>query len=84
VKIQKGASKTTSKINDENQIEKQFMSSQKFHRTPARRVQETTTGEQFKLQILESFDPVTQDKDWQSPACTLTRHNKNGRAGNKN
>jgi hypothetical protein len=60
--IRSGTSKTTSEINDENQIEKQFMSAQAFHQTPGGRVRETTAGEQFKLRSLESFDPVTQEQ----------------------
>jgi hypothetical protein len=47
--IRSGTSKTTSEINDENQIEKQFMSAQAFHQTPGGRVRETTAGEQFEL-----------------------------------
>jgi hypothetical protein len=50
-----------SKIDDRKQFEKQFISSQTFHRTTGGRVWETTTGEQFKPQILESFDPTTQE-----------------------
>jgi hypothetical protein len=38
------------------------MSSQIFHRTPDGRIQEITAGEQLEPRILESFDPVTQDK----------------------
>jgi hypothetical protein len=56
-----GASKTTCKINDKNRLEKQFISSQSFHRTPGGRVRETTAREQFKPRILESFDPTTQE-----------------------
>jgi hypothetical protein len=56
-----GASKTTSEIDDENQIKKQFISSQVFHRTPGGRVQEITVGERFEPRILESFGPVTQE-----------------------
>jgi hypothetical protein len=39
----------------------EFKSSQAFHRTSGVRIQEITTGEQFEPQILESFDPVTQE-----------------------
>jgi hypothetical protein len=42
---QNGASETTCKIDDKNRLEKQFISSQTFHRTPNRRVQETTVKE---------------------------------------
>jgi hypothetical protein len=45
---QNSASKTTSKINDKNQREEQFISSQAFHRTLGERVRETTAGQQFK------------------------------------
>jgi hypothetical protein len=33
------------KIDDENRIEEQFISSQAFHRTPGGRIQQITTGE---------------------------------------
>jgi hypothetical protein len=48
-------------IDDKNQIEEQFISSHVFHRTPGESVRETTAGEQFEPQNLESFDPVTQE-----------------------
>jgi hypothetical protein len=48
VETQNGASKTTTEIDDKNQIEEQFISSQVFQRTPGGRVQETTAGEQFE------------------------------------
>jgi hypothetical protein len=54
------AGKTTSEIDDKNQIEEQFISSQAFHRTFGGRVQKTTVEDQFEPQNLESFDPVTQ------------------------
>jgi hypothetical protein len=54
------ASKTTREIDDKNQLKKQFISSQSFHRTPGGRVRETTAGERFRPQILETFDPVAQ------------------------
>jgi hypothetical protein len=38
---------------------KQFIFSQTFHRTSDGRIQEITTGERFKPQILEPFNPVT-------------------------
>jgi hypothetical protein len=59
--IRNGASKTTSEIDDENWIEKQFLSSQAFHGTPDGRVQEITAAEQFEPRILEYFVPVTQE-----------------------
>jgi hypothetical protein len=58
---QNGASTITSEIDDENQIEKQFMSSQAFHRTTDRRIQKITAEERFKPRPLESFEPVTQE-----------------------
>jgi hypothetical protein len=48
-------------IDDKNQIEEQFISSHAFHRTPGESVRETTAGEQFEPQNLESFDPMTQE-----------------------
>jgi hypothetical protein len=51
-----------SKIDDKNQIEKQFMSSQAFHRTPGARELENAVWVQFSLENLESFEPVTQDQ----------------------
>jgi hypothetical protein len=54
-------SKTTCEIDDKNQIEDPFISSQSFHWTPAERIQEITVKERFKPQIIESFDPVTQE-----------------------
>jgi hypothetical protein len=71
--IRNGASKTTSKIDDKNWIEKQFIYSQTFHRTPGGRVQKTTAGERFKPRILESFDPVTQDQYRASPTTIFTK-----------
>jgi hypothetical protein len=57
---QNGASKTTSEIDDKNQIKNRFISSQTFNRTPDERVQKITTKVQFKPQNLESFNPMTQ------------------------
>jgi hypothetical protein len=54
-------SKTTCEIDDKNQIEEQFMSSQTFHRTLGERIRKITVKEQFEPQIIESFDPVTQE-----------------------
>jgi hypothetical protein len=55
------ASKTTSKIDDKNQIKKQFISSQIFHRTYGGRIRKTTVGVQFGPRIFESFEPATQE-----------------------
>jgi hypothetical protein len=46
---QNGASNTTSKIDNKDRIEEQFISSQAFQQTPGERIQETTAGEQFEL-----------------------------------
>jgi hypothetical protein len=59
--IWNGASKTTSEIDDKNRIEKQFTSSQTFHRTSGGRIWEITARERFEPRILESFGPVTQE-----------------------
>jgi hypothetical protein len=48
VKAQGGANKTTREIDDKDRLEKQFISSQAFHRTPGRRARETTAGERFR------------------------------------
>jgi hypothetical protein len=63
---------TSCKINDKNQLKKQFISSQAFHRTPGVRAQEITVGDRFEPRILESFDPVTQEHNRASPARTET------------
>jgi hypothetical protein len=44
-----GARKTSCEIDDRNQLEKQFISSQVFHRTPGGRDQKTTAEERFEL-----------------------------------
>jgi hypothetical protein len=61
METQNGASKTTREIDDKNRLEKQFISSQTFHRAPGGRVRETTTGEQFGLENLELFNPAAQE-----------------------
>jgi hypothetical protein len=58
---QNGASETTCKIDDKNRLEKQFISSHAFHRTPDKRVQETTMEERFRPRILETFNPMSQE-----------------------
>jgi hypothetical protein len=67
-----GASKTTSEIDDENRIKKQFMSSQPFHQTLGGRVREITTEIQFTLQILKSFGLTTQELNRFHPTATFT------------
>jgi hypothetical protein len=62
--IRNGACKTTSEIDDRNQLEKRFISSQAFHRTTGGRVQKITTREQFESQNLEIFNPAAQENDW--------------------
>jgi hypothetical protein len=54
MKARKGANKTTREIDDKNLTQKQFISSQAFHRTLGGRVRETTAGERFRPQILET------------------------------
>jgi hypothetical protein len=71
------ASKTTSEIDDENRIEKQFMSSQAFHRTPGTRIRETTVGEQFESRNLELFDPVDQEYDRVPAPINISKHKNN-------
>jgi hypothetical protein len=44
------------------------MSSKAFHQTPDGRIQKNTAEEQFKSQIFESFEPVTQKLYRQHPA----------------
>jgi hypothetical protein len=51
---------TTREIDNKNRLEKQFVSSQAFHRTPGGRVRETTAGERFRPRILKTFDSVGQ------------------------
>jgi hypothetical protein len=41
------AGKTTNNIDVNRRIERRFISSQSFHRTPGGRIQEITRGEQF-------------------------------------
>jgi hypothetical protein len=60
VETKNGANKTTSEIDDKNRIEEKFISSRSFHQTTGERVQETTTGEQFKPRNIKSFDPTTK------------------------
>jgi hypothetical protein len=50
IETRNGASKTTSKIDDKNQIEEQFISSYAFHRTTGGRVRETPVGEHLELE----------------------------------
>jgi hypothetical protein len=48
---------------DKNRIKTKFMSSQAFHQTSCRHVQETTVWKKLKLENLELFDPVAQEYD---------------------
>jgi hypothetical protein len=50
MKAQKGANRTTREIDDKNSTQKQFISSQAFHRTPGGRVRGTIVGEQLRPQ----------------------------------
>jgi hypothetical protein len=64
-------------INDRNQLEKQFISSQAFHQTPGGHVQEITTGERFEPRIIESFNLVIQEQYWvhlQTPSKSHENH----------
>jgi hypothetical protein len=62
------------RVTTKNQIKKQIISSQTFHRTPSGRVQETTVRKQFKPRILKSFDPVTQEQ-YQIFTCNNPHNN---------
>jgi hypothetical protein len=73
VETRNDASKTSCEIDNRNQLEKRFISSQAFHRTPGGRVRKTTTGEKFKPIILESFDPATQELYRHLPTIIHTR-----------
>jgi hypothetical protein len=69
----------------QNSTQRQFNSSQAFHRTPGGRVRETTAGERFRPRILKLFDPAAQEtyqyKLLQQFIHTNLRANKN-HAGN--
>jgi hypothetical protein len=60
------AGKTMSEIDNKNQIEEQFISSAAFLRTSGGHVREITAEVQFRLRIIESFDPATQER-YRSP-----------------
>jgi hypothetical protein len=64
-----GGSRNTCEIDDKNQIEEQFISSQAFHRTPGGCIREITAGERFEPRILESFGLVTQELHRLLPAA---------------
>jgi hypothetical protein len=70
--------KNTCEVDGKNQVEKQFISLQAFHRISGGRVRETITRERFKPWILKSFDPVTQELCRHLPAMihTQAEHNK--------
>jgi hypothetical protein len=80
METQDGTGKDPSEANDENQIEKQFISSHAFHRTPGGRIWEITVGEWFEPRIIESFDPVTQELYLESPTSIQTQHKRNLRS----
>jgi hypothetical protein len=69
MKAQKGANRTTREIDDKKSTQKQFISSQAFHRTPGGRVREPTAGERFRPRNLKTLDPTTQEG---TPASTCT------------
>jgi hypothetical protein len=60
MKTRRAANKITQEIDNKDSTQKQFISSQTFHRTLGGRVRETAAGEQFRTQILETIDPVAQ------------------------
>jgi hypothetical protein len=60
-------------IDNRNQLEKQFISLQAFHRTAGGRARRITTGERFEPRILESFEPATQELYRDLPAMIHTR-----------
>jgi hypothetical protein len=47
-------------IDNKDTTQKQFISTQAFHRTPGGRVRETTAGERFRPRNLKTFDPGGQ------------------------
>jgi hypothetical protein len=56
----RGANETTQETDNKNSTQKQFISSRVFHRTLGGHVRETAAGEQFRPQILETFDTVAR------------------------
>jgi hypothetical protein len=60
------------KINDKIRIEKQFISSQAFHRTPYGRVRETAVWERLELENLKIFDLVAEEQHRLPPARIIT------------
>jgi hypothetical protein len=83
VEIQNGASKTTCEIDDKNQIEEQFISSQVFHQTPGGRVQKITAGERFEPRTLESFNLVTQELYRLLPATIHPQHHNTSESNHR-
>jgi hypothetical protein len=75
MKAQKGANRTTREIDDKNSTQKQFISSQAFHRTPGGRLREPTAGERFRPRNLKTLDPTTQ-KGTPASTCTNTPQTK--------
>jgi hypothetical protein len=73
VEIRSCADQTTSEIDNKNQLEEHFISSQAFYRTPGGHVREIIVGEQFEPQILKLFNPVAQESNWASPATNPTQ-----------
>jgi hypothetical protein len=67
VKTRIDASWNTCKIDNENRLEEQFISSQAFHRTLGGRVREITARVHLRLRKLELFDPVAQDQHRLTP-----------------
>jgi hypothetical protein len=68
--------KDPSEIDDKNQIEDRFISSQVFHRTPGGHVREITAGAQLEPRILESFGLVTRELYRLLPATIHTQSSR--------
>jgi hypothetical protein len=85
-KTRRDANNTTQEIVNKDLTQKQFISSQAFHRTLGGRVRETTTEEQFRPQLFETLDTAAQNHagnstcnkfHTQTPCNTpITAHNR--------
>jgi hypothetical protein len=73
VETRDGTGKDLSEIDDKNQIEKRFISSQSFHQTPDVRIREVTAEMSFELGILKYFEPTNQQSYRKHPAAILTQ-----------
>jgi hypothetical protein len=61
---------------NKDSTQKQFISSQAFHRTLGGRVREPTVGERFRPRNLKTLDPTTQRYNRASPAIIHTQEYK--------